>query len=199
MSHLCEKVVGPIRPWLQTALDRVHVAGIPLDFIRTKEIDHICYRCATRKEYLDIKSRLASGGVGNLIVEGMIAGRPISTVELLEPIDYEGWKIPCIEITCPKPGKSHKVGLEHIEIVVGSSSSSFLDSKYVLLDFVSQHPTAQFDMKAIDKDINADVSVDLGDDIGSVKFHVRPLLEVCRYEKANGLVQPVPDNYFEES
>lgn len=194
----CENIVGPVGSWIGMLLSRVETAGISTAFIKSREIDHLCYRCHSKREYLDVKSKLTEDCMGRLIVEGMIAGRPISTVELLEPIKYEGWSIPCIEIACPKPGKTHKEGLEHIEVVIGNEGDNFCDSKDILLSFVSRHPTVTFDLKAIDKDINADVSIDLGKDIGSIKFHVRPLIEVCKYERANGLVQPVPEDYFEE-
>ena len=57
-----------------------------------------------------------------------------------------------------------------------------------------------FDRRAIDKEINADVSVTVGEEgsssSGSVKYHARPLYEVCRYETLHGTVVPVPEDYF---
>ena len=52
-----------------------------------------------------------------------------------------------------------------------------------------------FDERAINKDINADVSVSISDGV-SVKYHARPLYEVCAYEKAHGMRVAVPQDYF---
>jgi hypothetical protein len=54
----------------------------------------------------------------------------------------------------------------------------------------------QFDMKAANKEINADVCLDIGNNM-SIKFHVWPLYKVCQYEKSNGCRVPVPENYFD--
>jgi len=101
-----------------------------------------------------------------------------------------------VEITCPKPGKQHKHGLEHIEIVLGEPGASFIKSKPILTEFKEYYPSLDFDMKAYDKDINADISLELGDEIGCIKFHARPLLEICEYEKLHGMVEAVPVHYF---
>ena len=161
------------------------------------EIDHICYRCESIEEYLLVTAELAT--LGKLLVEGMIGGRPISTIELNEPIIYKHWKIPCIEVPCPKTGRSYKSGLEHLEIVIGSPTSSTpFESKEFLLEFVTQHssPDIQFDCRAIDKHINADVSLSIDEDV-SVKFHLTGLKEVCKHERDSGEVVPVPKGYFE--
>jgi len=60
-----------------------------------------------------------------------------------------------------------------------------------------------FDERALTKEINADVSVDLGMSLPSggrisVKFHQRPLAEVVAYEVSTGQVAPVPEGYFQD-
>ena len=52
-----------------------------------------------------------------------------------------------------------------------------------------------FDRRAIHKKINADISVLLREGL-SVKYHARPLYEVCRYEVNSGLREAVPEDYF---
>ena len=195
IHHPCEKVIGPILPWLGTVIHKCHTSGISKEFLSTKEIDHICYRCGSNEEYIDVKSRMVSEHVGSLLVEGIIGGRPISTVLLSKPYIYENWSIPCIEITSPKAGKVHQTGLEHIEVVIGNNADGFLDSKEKLLKFTEQYPQIEFDLKAIDKEVNADVSFTL-EGIGSIKFHVRSLRDVCNYELSKGLVEKVSPDYF---
>lgn len=160
------------------------------------EIDHICYRCDSVEEYLLVTRELTTFH-GKLLVQGMIGGRPISTIVLNEPIAYKHWKIPCVEVPCPKKGRSYKSGLEHAEVVIGSATSTPFESKESLLQFVAQHssPDIQFDCRAIDKHINADVSLSI-DDV-SIKFHLCGLKEVCLTEIDSGEVVPVPEGYFD--
>ena len=193
--HPCEAVVGAIRPWLGRLLYQCHVSGISREYLASREIDHLCFRCKSNDEYVDIRSRLTSNGIGSLLVEDMIGGRPISTILLSKPYIYEDWAIPCIEVASPKPGKTHQAGLEHVEVTIGGLEDGF-HSKDKLKEFMSLYPQIAFDLKAIDKPINADISLTL-DDIGSMKFHVRSLLDVCTYEKTQGITTGVPPDYFD--
>jgi uncharacterized protein len=195
LVHPCEAVVGSVRPWLGAILNECISTGISKDYLVRKEIDHFCFRCKSNDEYIDVRSRLTSNQIGSLLVEDMIGGRPISTILLSKPYVYETWEIPCIEVTCPKPGIVHKAGLEHIEVTIGGEEDGFLQSKEKLLQFVAQHPSIDFDLKAIDKTINADVSVSLGI-CGSIKFHVRSLKDVCTYETAGVFGSKLPPDYF---
>jgi uncharacterized protein len=194
-QHPCETVIGSILPWLGTVIHKCHSSGISKEFLSTKEIDHICFRCSSNEEYIDITSRITSEHIGILLVEGIIGGRPISTVLLSKPYIYENWSIPCIEITSPKAGKVHQSGLEHIEVVIGDKEDGFLHSKEKLLKFTEQYPLIEFDLKAIDKEVNADVSLAL-EGVGSIKFHVKSLRDVCNYELSGGLVEKVAPDYF---
>ena len=103
--------------------------------------------------------------------------------------------IPCIEIPSPKPGRYYVSGLEHIEIVIGDEASSPIDCKLYLTNIMTNYSEVQFDVNAIDKHINADISIKLQNNI-SVELHMCPLLEVCEYEKRNGLVENVPEDYY---
>jgi predicted metalloenzyme YecM len=111
------------------------------------EMDHVCFRCSTRDEYLDVKRRLAP--FGTPLEEGMIGGRPILIFLLEEPIVFRGWRISCLEIPCPKPGRSHSHGLEHVEFVIcpqepqeegQEESKSFMHSRPLLEAFMSKYP-----------------------------------------------------------
>ena len=56
-----------------------------------REMDHICYRCESKEEYLFIISSLIK--YGELLVESMIGGRPISVILLTQPIRYNSFEI----------------------------------------------------------------------------------------------------------
>lgn len=196
--HPCEAVIGAVRPWLGQILNECYISGISKKYLVTREIDHMCFRCRSTDEYVDVRTRLTSNDIGTLLVEDIIGGRPISTILLSKPYVYEDWTIPCIEIACPKKGKAHKAGLEHVEVVIGDIEDGFHNSKEKLLKFIETYPNILFDMKAIDKAINADISLVLADS-GSMKFHVRSLFDVCTYELSQGITTGVPPNYFDDA
>lgn len=203
MLHPCEKVISPVGPFLTQATQFIlEKTSIP---IRSLEIDHICFRCASKEEYTRIIGDLVPEH-GELRIEGMIGGRPIATIALHEAIAFESWKIGCIEIPCPKPGREYASGLEHMEVVIAPLLSSDAQpatphhSKPHLEAFVRQYAgdgvsALTFDTRAIDKEVNADVSLSVSSD-ASVKFHLCSLLDVTGMEKREGLVEPVPGDYF---
>ena len=186
-------IIGNYQDFVARVVSKAHGLGLNLhDF----EIDHICYRCDSKSEYQQMKTALYSADC-TLLHEGMIGKRPISVFEFNHPLQYEQWTIRCLELASPKPGRSHAHGLEHAEVVIGSESQGCFNSKQYLDEFVAQCPPGlDFDFKAADKELNADVSLDLGDNI-SVKFHTRPLYEVCRFEIEHGCVEPIPVDYYD--
>ena len=54
------------------------------------DCDHLCWRCASKEEYIKICSLLKSGdGYGELLIESMIQGRPIATFKFREPVKVD--------------------------------------------------------------------------------------------------------------
>ena len=49
--------------------------------------------------------------------------RPISTYLLHAPLCWNGRKIRCVEVPCPKPGRAYESGWEHVEFVVPNPAS----------------------------------------------------------------------------
>lgn len=100
MSTL-EDIIGDTSKFLSTVVTSCEAMGID---IKGHQIDHLCYRCSSKDEYLDICQKITSLGIGALLVEGMIGGRPISTFDLNEPLSFLAWSIPSLEVASPKPG-----------------------------------------------------------------------------------------------
>ncbi len=196
--HPVESVLGTtdLTAFLEEVTTFVVASGLPLEGY---EIDHACYRCETKAQYKNVCMTIVSNNIGSVLIESMIGGRPITIIQFQHPIVYKEWSIPCLEITCPKPGRSHKHGFEHIEVVIDPENQhGFTNSQSFLNDFASRYPSVQFDTKAINKDVNADLSVTTPAG-NSVKFHARPIYEVCAYELSSGHHEAVPAGYFEES
>jgi predicted metalloenzyme YecM len=131
---------------------------------------------------------------GVILVEGMIGNRPISIIKLNEPIECRGFSIACVEIPSPKEGSPYPEGLEHAEFVIGEANDDPSDNR-LLKQMIETYSSIKFDTRAINKDINADISLQVDDT--SIKFHVRPIYEIVEIERKNNLVVKVPDGYFD--
>jgi predicted metalloenzyme YecM len=184
-------VLGGYVEFVDAVVEQLDAAGLNS---RPFEMDHICYRCETQVEYEEV-CRILQSGFGESLGVTMVGGRPINTIKLHQPLEHPlGFKISCIEIPSPKPSSYYPKGLEHVEFVIGSKGDAITgsESKILLEKFIEKCSTSgfllPFDTRAINKDINPDVSVELSGVSGpqtkiSVKFHVRPLMEVIEYEQ----------------
>jgi predicted metalloenzyme YecM len=188
-------ILGSPVKFLEDTISLAEELGLPL---KGFEIDHLCFRCESIEQYKQLCTSIVTLKLGTLLLEGMIGGRPISTIQFTTPLIHKEWTISCLELTCPKAGRNHNNGFEHIEVVVDPTSAhGFVNSVAFLNSFADGFPTIEFDRKAINKEINADLSVTLSNG-ASVKFHARPLYEVCAYEVENNHFIPVPSDYFNE-
>jgi uncharacterized protein len=167
------------------------------------EIDHLCWRCSTEQEYISVGKAVSSIGA-DLLVEGMIGGRPIATFKLNKPvallIDGRRKEINCLEIPAPKPNRPYISGFEHVECVVGDLSSTPYDPTPVLA-FRDKFSNHNWNTEALTKECNADISLSFDQNREEypqnivVKFHAVSLDKVIEYEKREGGVVSVPEGY----
>lgn len=164
-------VIGEYTTFLNDVLDAVEAEGFDInDF---SQIDHLCYRTTSVENYEEMQSALEA--VANLVGETVVAGRPISTYRLIEPIYHDIWRIDAIELPAPKPGNSYEEGLEHLEFVIFDDIPTFL----------SKYDGKPFDLKAADRGINPEISLSLGS--YQVKFHLLSLPAVVYIENKMGI------------
>lgn len=143
-------------------------------------MDHLCYRAQDNHQYLTLRDTLAQ--YGDVLVEGMIANRPIITFKLHQPLASAFGPIPCLELAAPKAGKLHTHGLEHGEIVVPS-----------LQQLLTDYPWVPFKRDALHS-IAPELTLSLTP--YQVKFHCKSLEDTITLEIANNQVIPVPAHYF---
>lgn len=133
-------------------------------------IDHVCYRVESEDRYAEMKQ--VFGKLGLLLVESMVSGRLIATYKLHNPIRWQNFVIPLVELPAPKKGKQVCEGWEHLEIVV---QGSFDEIKASLLG-------ARFDEKGLSKKINPELELELGSGV-AIKFHHQSLEQVIQWEQ----------------
>jgi predicted metalloenzyme YecM len=193
--HDIEKLIGNVDDFLTNILNSLNTK-YNID-IKGKEIDHICFRCKTKEEYKQICKQIIEENLGEIVIESMIGGRPITIMKLHEPIKYNDFTISYLEIPCPKPGKLHHSGLEHCEVVIGDNDNNTTTNNKQFLESwsLTNYPMIHFNKKSINKDVNADICIDLDNNL-NIKFHVLPLYKVIEYEKSLNLIENIPNDYF---
>lgn len=161
-----DQLLGSPNPLLDKVFTALQKDGIG---VATYELDHICYRVAEMDRYVELKEQIA--GLGQLLGENTIGGRPIASFRLNEPIRYREREIYVLELPAPKVGSDYPEGFEHVEFVIDRDLEAF----------VAQYPALAFKTKGIHKGVNADVQL-VYPGFG-VKFHRQSLEDVIRSEK----------------
>lgn len=192
---------------------------------RTETIEEYTELVEALKKESTSSSSNNGGGEFTLLNESLIGGRSIATFQLKQGIPIPAYLnnnnnknnvIDVVEIPAPKESSSseYKTGLEHVEFVIGNNenendivnNTSPVNNEIhqkILNEFMNQYPDIPWDTKALQKDINPDISFKFelqsssqneNDDetpstlslfenkICCVKFHIVPLAKVIQYE-----------------
>jgi predicted metalloenzyme YecM len=139
---------------------------IGIDRDELTQLDHFCYRTETIAEYRKAVDEFSD--LGRNLGEQMVQKRPITVIELSEPILSNGWTIDFFEIAAPKPTSFYPSGLEHAEFVVRRTLASF-EQQHAALPFDKNDNVLNPELKYRDKGI-------------SVKFHQLSLGAVAMIE-----------------
>ena len=157
----------PSKPFLTQIINQLHAKHLNINDLF---IDHICYRVETTERYYELKNELEKEN--QLLVESTVNGRNIAVFKLKQPITFQHWEIPLLELPSPKSGSHYEEGWEHIECVTNEPLESFIEN----------HPNLTFDLKGFSKPINREIRLNLGK--SSVKFHEMSLLRVIELEQS---------------
>lgn len=166
-----KEIIGDYESFLTDIITEIKAEGF--DMADFAQMDHLCYRTETAEGYKQKKSELMA--VGDLLSETNVAGRPIATFRLYQPIYFDGWRVDALELPAPKEGRRDIEGLEHVELVLFDSIPSFL-KKYVDKDFK---------LGAADRGVNPEVGYKLPS--YGVKFHLLSLPTAIYLEGKLGL------------
>ncbi len=124
------------------------------------QADHLALRI--NEAHLAKAAHLAWCDYGETISEAMINGRPIIVIAFKQPLHARGWKIDCLELPYPAPGKTYpSESWEHVEFVVPSHAQS---AEAYLEDLQHTYPAfgAQF-AKLADLGVKVKLSSPKGD------------------------------------
>ncbi len=132
------------------------------------QIDHLCYRTETVKEYNFLKIKLSE--FSKFLIESMVNGRLISSFKLDKPLVFKHHKIDLIELPSPKAGQFYDSGFEHFEYVIDQEFKTVM----------SHYPKVQFDTSNMRSKINPDISFKISK--YKVKLHHEPLEAIIKEE-----------------
>ena len=133
------------------------------------EIDHICYRVESKKEYKNMCQNISKWG--ELLIESPINGRLISAYRSSKEIHlYKKYSTNLIEIPSPKDSFFYPSGFEHFEVV----------SKISLEDLIDRFPSLQWNTKNLKLQRNRSISLKF--EKYCVKFHEDSLEKIIRKE-----------------
>ena len=161
-DELDEKIDTINRVFAEVGIERSELA----------QLDHIAIRTETLEEYVRV---LENGReLGKDLGETEVEGRPITIIELREPLESGGWIINFLEIVAPKASSPYPSGLEHAEFVTNGQLSSF-EAKHTDLNFIrnAMHRKLNPELKFREHGI-------------SVKFHQLNIGAVVAIESALG-------------
>ncbi len=157
-AEAISEVFSGVEKFLERIFNFLEKDGIDVsDF----NLDHICYRVKTEKEYVEVKGELAKKGI--LLKEHKVRNRLIASYKLYEPIIFRNRKIEVIEIPQPSDHANYKKGWQHVEFVMGDSFK----------DFMNKYPKIDFKTESMNKEINPELKVVWGE--YAVKFHHQTL------------------------
>ena len=135
------------------------------------EISHFAYRTETYNEYLQTRDRIEKHCTSN--IENVWNGRPISIMQLEEPLDLgDGFECRVIELIPPVHRRVYKMGLEHVGVVIGDSVD----------EFSVRHRTALTGQQFQSAECEP-YYITFFEDFTMVKFYRISLLEVCEIER----------------
>lgn len=141
------------------------------------QLDHLCYRVETQKQYETLKSDLLAEN--ELLVESPINGRRIATFRMATPFRFQKREIWLLELPEPKAGSPYPEGWEHVEFVTDRPLEAFAEWMVDHLGVDAE----DIDRSGMSKPLNADLRLRLEGGL-SVKFHELALDVVIRIELA---------------
>jgi uncharacterized protein len=174
---MLEPILGDPRPFFDHLARGMEQQGLPLDL---GPMDHVCYRTTSNDQYLELRRSLAAAG--EVLVEGMIGGRPIVTFRLHQPLASP--LAPSPAWSWPRPSRARST------TPAWSTAKSWWRAWSRLL---RDYPRVPFDTSSLRQN---PPELTLALPPCQIKFHLHPLADTIAAEIARNEVVPVPADYF---
>lgn len=138
------------------------ISGLPLD--------HIAYQASSKDDYelhLPEFSKL-----GELVSKEIIGGRRVGVVRLNEPLIYNDYRIPALELIEPKEGQKCESAFQHAEFVVSQPFEKYIE----------QYPIIDWDTSSMGRDAFSHLKLNFENGL-TLKFLQKPILVLFQERK----------------
>ena len=163
-----QSIIGNYETFLKSELDALNAVGID---IHGRFIDHIAFRCISSDDYIATQAALIPWAEKR--IERSFNKRDVSIYKFYDPLQYEQYVIPYLELISYREGDTFARGLEHIEVVIDAP-----------LSLLTQYPALDWRV-AEGRLIHIEVFLQF--EKYAVKFHNLPLEEAVQKQIETGL------------
>lgn len=153
--------------FIEEVLQKIHEVTIDVSRL---DMDHIGYQASSNKDYDRLKEEFDN--LGERVSEEIVGGRRVGIYKLNNPLQYQQYTIPAIELVAPKERQICPSAFEHVEFVIQEPFESF----------IKRYPSVSWDVSAINQKDFPMVKLKL-DTYIQVKFHLTPVLEIVEHIK----------------
>jgi predicted metalloenzyme YecM len=153
--------------FIEEVLKKIHEFEID---VFSLEMDHIGYQASSDEDYDRLREEFDK--LGERVSEEIVGGRRVGIYKLNNPLQYQQYTIPAIELVAPKEKQICPSALEHVEFVIQESFESF----------IKRYSNISWDVSAINQKDFPMVKLKL-DTYIQVKFHLLPVLEILKHIK----------------
>jgi len=129
------------------------------------DMDHIGYQSSSNDDYEKLKTEFDK--LGEMVSERIVGSRRVGIYKLHNPLQYQQYSVPAIELVAPKDGQICPSALEHIEFVIPETFESFL----------KKYPRIVWDLSALHQKDFPMIKLKL-DTYTQVKFHLTHVLKI---------------------
>lgn len=128
-------------------------------------LDHLAYQASSAADYERLLPEFAS--LGEQVSEEIIGDRRVAVFKLTNPIMYQGYSIPALELIEPKQGQQCDSTLQHAEFVVHEPFENYL----------ARYPQIAWDTSSMHRDEFSHLKLNFDNGL-TLKFLQMPILEL---------------------
>ncbi|MBU0975308.1 MAG: VOC family protein [Patescibacteria group bacterium] len=138
--------------------------------VRSYELDHIAYQASSDEDYDTLLPEFEK--ICDLLSEEVVGGRRVGIFKFKQPLVFENYSIPSVELIAPKQDQICPSALEHAEFVIDTDFDTFL----------KKYPAIDWDTSDVDQKDFPMIKLKVGKGL-QVKFHLESVLDIV--EKIN--------------
>ncbi len=150
------------KQFLDSFFDQIKKSGLDINGL---DLDHIAYQASSPKDY--DKLRVEFQKFGPEISQEIIGQRRVAVYKLTQPIKYQHYSIPALELIEPKQGQQCDSAFQHAEFVIKKNFEYYLE----------EYPNINWDTSSLNRDEFAHLKINFDNGL-TLKFLKAPILEL---------------------